>query len=280
MIFASDLDQTLIYSEASMGLLTPLEQTVPIELYENRHISFMTQHAINLLSEVAKKMSFIPITTRTVVQYQRIFVFRDTVIPKYAITSNGGTILVDGQADGHWKRTVTDAVSGTSAPAADIKSYFDEIASEEWVLTEKYADELFYSLVVVRDKIPQPELEDFRVKIAALGWNLSIQGRKIYLVPAALSKGAAMLHLRERLDASFVVAAGDSLLDESLLLAADEALAPRHGELFKHYPVHPHISYTQLPGIYASVEILEKVLARHTLRNGYGQENVKEEGVL
>jgi hydroxymethylpyrimidine pyrophosphatase-like HAD family hydrolase len=280
VIFASDLDQTLIYSETSMGLLTPLEQTVPIELYENRHISFMTQHAIDLLSEVALKMSFIPVTTRTVVQYERIFVFKNTVVPKYAITSNGGTILVDGQADEMWKRTVMRTVDDTSAPAAEIKRYFDEIASEEWVLTEKYADELFYSLVVVRDQIPQPELEDFRVKIADLGWNLSIQGRKIYLVPMALSKGAAMLHLRERLEASFVVAAGDSLLDESLLLAADEAIAPRHGELFKTYPDHPHISYTQLPGIHASVEILEKVLERYELRNGMIQENVKKEGAL
>ncbi|NHN29460.1 HAD family hydrolase [Paenibacillus agricola] len=280
MIFASDLDQTLIYSEASMGLLTPLEQTVPIELYENRYISFMTQHAINLLGEVAAKMAFIPVTTRTVVQYERIFVFKDTVKPKYAITSNGGTILVNGQIDLEWKQAVTAAVAGTSAPAEEIKSYFDEIASEEWVLTEKYADDLFYSLVVVRDNIPQPELEDFRVKIAGLGWNLSIQGRKIYLVPAALSKGAAMLHLKERLGASFVVAAGDSLLDESLLMAADEAIAPRHGELFKHYPVHPHISYTQLPGIIASVEILEKVLERHALINGYSEQYVNKEGVL
>jgi hydroxymethylpyrimidine pyrophosphatase-like HAD family hydrolase len=278
VIFASDLDQTLIYSEASMGLLKPQEQTVPIELYEERHISFMTRRAIQLLSELTSKMQFIPVTTRTVVQYERIFIFRETVKPTYAITSNGGTILVNGQADEHWKQTVTHKVTQSSAPAADIKRCFDEIASAEWVLTEKYADDLFYSLVVVRDKIPQPELEDFRVRIAELGWNLSIQGRKIYLVPAALSKGDAMLHLRERLGASYVAAAGDSLLDESLLLAADEAIAPRHGELFKHHPDHPHISYTQLSGIYASEELLEQVLSRHAQRNGYNLE--KREGVV
>ncbi|WP_240418252.1 HAD family hydrolase [Paenibacillus periandrae] len=278
MIFASDLDQTLIYSEASMGPLKPHEQTVPIELYEERYISFMTKRAIQLLTEVTASMQFIPVTTRTVVQYERIFVFKDTVRPTYAITSNGGTILVNGQADEHWKQTVTAAVARSSAPAAHIKQYWDRIATPEWVLTEKYADELFYSLVIVRDKIPQLELDDFRAVIAELGWNLSIQGRKIYLVPAALSKGAAMLHLKERLGAAHVIAAGDSLLDESLLLAADEAIAPRHGELFKHYPKHPHITYTQLPGIYASEELLEKVLERHAYRNGIIYE--KKEGVV
>ncbi|SFL09418.1 Hydroxymethylpyrimidine pyrophosphatase [Paenibacillus sp. 1_12] len=278
MIFASDLDQTLIYSEASMGQLKPQEQTVPIELYEERHISFMTKRAIHLLAEVTARMDFIPVTTRTVVQYERIFVFKDTVKPNYAITSNGGTILVNGQADEHWKQAVTAAVAHSSAPAADIKRYWDEIATPEWVLTEKYADDLFYSLVVLRDKIPQPGLDDFRARIAELGWNLSIQGRKIYLVPAALSKGAAMLHLKERLGASNVIAAGDSLLDESLLLAADEAIAPRHGELFKHYPEHPHITFTQHSGIYASEELLEQVLERNTYRNGTICE--KKEGVV
>jgi hydroxymethylpyrimidine pyrophosphatase-like HAD family hydrolase len=278
VIFASDLDQTLIYSETSMGSLKPQEEIVPIEWYDGRYISFMTQNSIRILSKINSSIHFIPVTTRTVEQYERISIFRDVIQPKYAITSNGGTILTDGRADELWQRLVTKSISQTSAPAEEIKKYFDEIASSEWLLKEKYSDNLFYSLVVERDKLPMDVLEQFRILISKLGWGLSVQGRKIYLVPHSVSKGDAMLHLKERLDAPFVTAAGDSLLDESLLVAADEAVAPRHGELFKHYQTHPHIVFTQSSGIYASEELLERVLQYADGTISYTQE--RKEGVI
>ena len=99
MIFASDLDRTLIYSNR---LLTKNHLPVPIrnvEVYNGREISYMTEKAIALLRELADEMMFIPVTTRTVEQYHRIALFREEIRPTYAITCNGGVVLNNGNVD-------------------------------------------------------------------------------------------------------------------------------------------------------------------------------------
>ena len=97
--------------------------------------------------------------------------------------------------------------------------------------------------------------------LSTLGWNTSIQGRKIYLVPNAINKGAALQFVQELSGASHSVAAGDSLLDESLLLAANYSMAPSHGELFRRNTTSDHYEFTKASGILASEEILENALA-------------------
>jgi HAD superfamily hydrolase (TIGR01484 family) len=259
MIFASDLDQTLIYSEASMGTIAK-EALVAVELYEGRFISYMTQRALELLAQLSKQALFIPVTTRTVAQYNRIFTINQQLCPKFAITSNGGNIFIDGLPYSPWSQIIQESVEDSSAPAVEIKQLFDEISSVDWVLKFTYSDELFYSIVMEKEKLPRDQIHDFITKLTTLGWNTSIQGRKIYLVPQAINKGAALAFIKELAGVQHVVASGDSLLDESLLLAADYAIAPSHGELFRRYTTHNHIHFTTSTGILASEEIIEKAL--------------------
>lgn len=94
----------------------------------------------------------------------------------------------------------------------------------------------------------------------------SLQGRKIYLVPDHVSKGSAVRYVKELSGSSFVFAAGDSLLDESMLELADEAMAPNHGELYRKYGVHKHIGFTENSGIRASDEILARLTNRMEVR--------------
>lgn len=260
MIFASDLDRTLIYSEASRGTEVPQEEMVPVETNKGRYISFMSQTAIRLLTELSSKVLFVPVTTRTVEQYRRIFLFQETIIPRYAVTSNGGTILIDGEPDPVWREKIVKA-AGTSASAKEAKALFDRTTSPDWALSERYSDDLFFSIEIDRAKVPGPEIEQLRMELLSVGWRLSLQGRKMYLVPERVSKGEALLYLKERLGLQKAVAAGDSLLDESLLSAADHAIAPCHGELFKHMPAHEHISYTTASGMSASEELLERTIS-------------------
>ncbi len=259
MIFASDLDQTLIYSEASRGNIEP-SAILPVELYEERFISFMTHRALELLTQLAKQVHFVPVTTRTVAQYQRIFTIQQKLRPKYAITSNGGNVFIDGILHPHWNQLIQKNVEDSSAPAEYIKQLFSEIASDEWVLKFAYSDDLFYSIVMNKEKLPHDQINDFISTLTALGWNTSIQGRKIYLVPSAINKGAAAKYVKELTGAAHLIAAGDSLLDESLLVEADYGLAPRHGELFRRYPNPIDFEFTRTSGILASEEIIENAL--------------------
>lgn len=260
MIFASDLDQTLIYSVASMGII---DQSVvlPVELYEERFISYMTHRALALLTQISQQALFVPVTTRTVAQYQRIFTIHQELQPKFAITSNGGNVFIDGLPSKRWSQHIQDNVEDSSAPASQIQQLFNEIASDEWVLKFTYSDDLFYSIVMEKAKLPADQIRDFMTTLASLGWNTSIQGRKIYLVPNAINKGAALTFIQELTGASHSVAAGDSLLDESLLLAADYAMAPSHGELFRRNQTDDRYEFTKASGILASEEILENALS-------------------
>ncbi|NED85314.1 hypothetical protein G3I76_35170, partial [Streptomyces sp. SID11233] len=54
---------------------------------------------------------------------------------------------------------------------------------------------------------------------------------KLYAVPRALTKSAALNEVAARTGATLTLAAGDSLLDADLLTAADRAWRPGHGEL-------------------------------------------------
>ncbi|CAH1200454.1 hypothetical protein PAECIP111893_01384 [Paenibacillus plantiphilus] len=259
MIFASDLDQTLIYSERSKGNV-PAEEMEPVELYEGRHISFMTKRAIEKLQQLVTLTQFIPVTTRTPEQYHRVFGITDTFRPLYAIVSNGGTILENGQPDQEWNSIVRQAVKTHCAEQAEIFSLFDAIAAPHWVKSSRLCDELFYSIVVEREQLPIDAIEELKKQIAPLGWSYSLQGRKIYLVPEKVSKGAAIQYVKEKLQSGYVFAAGDSLLDESLLLAADYAIAPAHGELGRLKDANPHISFTKLTGASASEELLDIII--------------------
>jgi hydroxymethylpyrimidine pyrophosphatase-like HAD family hydrolase len=259
MIFASDLDQTLIYSVRSKGEIE-LEEMIPVERYEDRYISYMTKPAIQKLQELAGMARFVPVTTRIPEQFNRIFGIREQFRPEYVIVSNGGTVLQNGEIDQEWHSFVREAVREHCAEHTEIASLFAEISSTHWVKSTDLCDELFYSIKVERDHLPHETLEELKLKLVSLGWSYSLQGRKIYLVPERVSKGAAIQYVKEKLASKFVYAAGDSLLDESLLLAADYAISPVHGELGRFYRAHPHIQFTQARGALASEELLDSIL--------------------
>jgi hypothetical protein len=92
---------------------------------------------------------------------------------------------------------------------------------------------------------------------AQLGWRASLQGRKLYLLPAVLDKAVAVTHVAERLAADRLVAGGDSLLDAGMLWAADAAIRPAHGELHAGGIAPPDCLVTRHCGAAAGDEIIE-----------------------
>jgi hypothetical protein len=258
MIFASDLDKTLIYSRKSMEETLSEEEILPVEENGGAFTSFMTYRALELMDSLTPISSFVPVTTRTITQYRRVFHFSKNSRVKYAITSNGGNILVDGEPDLEWIERVKAALE-LSANREEIKKIYDEISSPEWALRGWLCDDLFYTMIIDPERAPFEKLEQIREKLLSFGWVLSMQGRKVYLVPARITKGDALLYLKDRIDGTYIAASGDSLLDESLLNSADYAIAPRHGELYALYKDNNPYTFTETSGIRASEELLERV---------------------
>ncbi|MCX4848214.1 HAD family hydrolase [Streptomyces sp. NBC_00893] len=261
-LVASDLDRTLIYSSAALQLAMPdaeAPRLLCVEVYDHKPLSYLTETAAALLDELARTTVFVPTTTRTREQYGRIHL--PGPAPRYAICANGGHLLVDGESDAGWQRKVARRLADECASLAEVRAHLLAAADPAWLLKERVAEDLFAYLVVERPLLPEDWVKELGEWALTRGWTVSLQGRKIYAVPGPLTKSAAMEEVARRTGAALTLAAGDSLLDADLLLAADRAWRPAHGELADTGWSAPHAEVTAERGVASGEEIL-----RHFLR--------------
>ncbi len=250
-VVALDLDQTLVYSVRSAGPLDGVG-TVWVEDYQDAPLSLMTTAAYGALRELATRHHVLPVTTRTPEQYARI---RLPMNVPAAVCANGGVLLRHGVRDPSWDRRVRGDLRGF-APAAAVAAHLDDVSSSQWVKTRRQVEDLFVYLVAhSREQVPDGWAEELSSWAAPLGWRVSVQGRKAYVVPHGLSKGAAALRLAQELGGP-LLAAGDSELDRSLLEAAVVAARPAHGELHRSGYAPPWLYVTPRSGARAAEDLL------------------------
>jgi hypothetical protein len=261
VLVASDLDRTLIYSSAALALTMPDERAprlLSVEVHERKPLSYMTETAAGLLAELGDVAVFVPTTTRTRKQYQRIQL--PGPAPKYAICANGGHVLVDGVSDPAWHARVTELLARECAPLAEVRAHLETTADPLWVRKHRVAEDLFVYLVLERELLPEDWVKELAVWAENRGWTVSVQGRKLYAVPKPLTKSAAMREVVRRTGATLTLAAGDSLLDADLLLAADRGWRPGHGELADAGWTAPGITSLPERGVAAGERILREFL--------------------
>lgn len=246
-----DLDRTLIYSVAAVGEDSPA--LCCVEQYLGRDVSFITGRAAGYLATLRGEAEFVPCTTRTREQLGRVRL--PGAADRYAIAANGGHLLVDGVSDGAWHRRVRARLR-QSASLAEVHAKLCSPEHESWLLRERIAEDLFCYGLVERAALPDGVLAELTDWTARRGWTVSLQGRKLYLVPRELTKSAAAAELAERLGATVTLAAGDSLLDTDLLRWAEHAVRPRHGELELLGWTRPGLHVTTASGVRAGEELL------------------------
>jgi hypothetical protein len=262
-LVASDLDRTLIYSAAALGLTMPDAQAprlLCVEVYEGKPLSYVTEDAAELLGELGRSALFVPTTTRTREQYGRIRLPGPAA--QFAICANGGHLLVDGVSDPDWRAAVDERLAAECAPLDEVRAHLVRTADPAWLLKERVAEDLFAYLVVERSLLPEGWVKELAVWAEPRGWTVSLQGRKIYAVPKPLTKSAAMREVARRSGADLTLAAGDSLLDADLLLAADHAWRPGHGELADAGWTAPHVTALEDRGVAAGETILRELAER------------------
>jgi hydroxymethylpyrimidine pyrophosphatase-like HAD family hydrolase len=248
-VIGVDLDQTMIYSERTA---VPLDgaPTVWVEDYLDAPLSMMTVIAHQQLADLAARHHVIPVTTRTPEQFHRV---RLPLDEGYAICCNGGILLQQGIRDLDWDRRVRIELE-SHAPASQIAARIALIEREPWVRLTRQVEDLFvYVVAESRGEIPTDWYAELSAWAQPLGWSVSVQGRKVYVVPESLSKGAAAIRLARTLGLP-LIAAGDSILDRDLLEAAEFAVRPAHGEL--HAIDYGGAKITSRSGARAAEEIL------------------------
>lgn len=247
MVFHSDLDNTLIYSyKHEIGLHKKC-----VEIYQNREISYMTDRSAALLKQVQKKALFVPTTTRTVEQYQRIRLGEQP--PEYALVCNGGILLVQGKRDSDWYARSMELLADCREELKDAQRALETDGNVDFEV--RNIEELF-----VFTKSSRPKQTICRLQNHLRGSRLEIfsNGAKVYAVPKKLSKGEAVRRFRQKIQAGTVAAAGDSRFDISMLEEADLALA-EHGLIGERIRGE-HVVYLGEDGIFSD-EILKYILS-------------------
>lgn len=266
-LIACDLDRTLIYTRTLIAEFdSRQDDLICVEHYNGAPLSFITQQARALLDTLTAEALVVPATTRTIAQYERVSL-SDRTSP-YAITSNGGNILINSAPDLDWRLHMRDHIDQSCSPLAEITAALRHRIDNRWVHDLRVAEDLFCYLIVDLTALPAQFVASWSHWCAQHGWTVSVQGRKIYTMPAVLCKSAAVTELRRRLslragaDITTVLAAGDGALDAPMLRMADAAIRPRHGELHTINFQAPTVAITTSAGIAAGEEILQWMLGR------------------
>lgn len=214
IVFHTDLDSTLIYSyRHDIG-----KDKFCVEIYKGKEISFITPETYRLLQEVQSKTLVIPTTTRTVEQYERIQLRQNNF--KYVLACNGGILLRDGKEDIDWYEESLSLIEQSADELQKAMSILENDERRNFEL--RFVQELF-----VFTKCAEPEKVTADLK-KALNTNLVdvfSHGSKVYVIPKALSKGKAIERFRSRFNVDYVVSAGDSEFDLSMLEASDFGIA-------------------------------------------------------
>lgn len=253
VLVATDLDRTMIYSKRARTLGLDDDPSVVVEIHDGKPASYMTNAAAELYTSLAGEALVVPATTRINEQYHRVRLPGPP--PRYAITTNGGVLLVDGEPDRDWTRYVERELAGTF-PLDDVWDQAGQICHPEFTDMIRNASGLFVYAVVKPSRLPSGFVEDVSGWAAERGWRTSLQGRKLYWVPEQLTKSRAVAEVASRTGCEVVLAAGDSLLDVDLLLGADHGIHPRHGELNEQGWSAPTVTTTEATGILAGEEIV------------------------
>lgn len=217
ILFASDLDNTLIYSyKKNIG------QKVLVEKKEGKELSYMTNNAYEKLEKLIPYVLFVPVTTRSVEQYERIHLMKSGV-PQYALASNGGILLKNGEIDRRWYEESRDMIKDALDDLAAAKEILR--GNPDLLLDIRLVDGLF---LFTKIRNPEEKQKMLQEKLGTGRVSVYLNGEKLYVVPDKLNKGEAIQRLKTISDVSYTVAGGDSLFDVPMLLQADLAVFPEH----------------------------------------------------
>lgn len=254
ILFASDLDRTLIYSKRALADFgyTDYSSLTSVERKDNEEVAFMTQRAKELLTVLAKHCLFVPVTTRTYEQFNRIYMFSSDVPLTYAVTSNGANIFYKGKKVPEWQEMVKSRLKKECLP---IDKMIREVQELNITGTLKIAEGLFFYYILEKG-ISSESVSKVKRFASQHGWKVSIQGRKLYFVPQPVCKGEAIKFIRERHQIQTLIGAGDSILDYDFLKLCDVSYVPSHGELGKYMKMGERFKLSQEKGVLAGEEIL------------------------
>ena len=211
ILFASDLDNTLIHSYKQKS-----DSDICVELYQEREQSFMSQKAVKLFRQMIQmeNICFLPVTTRTVAQYQRIF-FPDGYRPKFAFTANGHILLHHDAPDLKW---LAESQRNMLPYLPEFEYLMKILLQDNRFRHVSFADEMFIACACETPETASLCLADYQ---HFTGLQTFRTGRKLYFLLPDKDKGSALKEFKSLYSFDIILSAGDSEMDIPMLKQAD-----------------------------------------------------------
>lgn len=255
MIFATDLDRTLIYAER---FLEGYDKEIrSIEIFNGKPISYMSTKALILLKELDKRATIIPVTTRNKEQYERINIWREHIKPRIYVVNNGGTIFIEGKEDLVWTARIKEQLSVLTLSYEEVLKLFLSLYKGPIKRYTK-SDELIWVVLSDKEHIDWKAVKDFNRKVEGSGWRIDVNGRKIYLYPDCIRKWEALCYIKTNYLNEEIVAAGDSLFDTEMIHKAEWGIVPKGASI--ETTCEKNIYRTSKEGVGAAEDIVSYAL--------------------
>ena len=225
----TDLDNTLIYSykrEIGYG-------KVAVEAYQGRIISYMTGYSHEMMMRIWEKIVVVPVTTRSLSQYNRITFsgipevddarFEYALRPQFALVSNGGNLLIDGEPDERWRQESLELILPSLEQLAEAERILAKDSDRCFEI--RRVDDFF---IFTKSERPEKTCRYLSSMLDAQLVFVRQNGNKVYVIPRLLEKGTAVRRFLTRFESYIgsVFCAGDSDFDVSFLLLGNRVFCP------------------------------------------------------
>lgn len=226
VIYATDLDRTLIFSYRFLNELPYSKEKVLVETKEGKELSYMSKLAYDKLQDIStnKDIIVVPVTTRSIEEYKRV---KLGFVPNYAIVANGGIILENGKRCEEYDKYVKSFLNPLELATLSIELLELSSLNRE----PKLIDGCYWFAKTDNEELFDVEVHDLIKKYPR--WSFTRQKDKCYIIPNHISKQVALRWLYHKLLKPYIIASGDSLLDIPMLSLANEAFIPYHSDLLK-----------------------------------------------
>ena len=220
-LLATDIDNTLLYSYKYKK-----DNDICIEMLNGEKQGFCSATTLELLKDISDKVLVVPITSRSIEQYERIEWPQD-IKPAFAVVANGAILMADNNIDMDWYNNMRAIIQKYSSEFDSLQKY----VIEKYKCKCKIIDDSF--IVIITESV------DFAIKVevdflSKTKMEVVRNGRKVYLFPKGLNKGTALEMLKEKFHCDKVFSAGDSNNDIDMLMKSDYAFVPYGSEIFTY----------------------------------------------
>lgn len=262
MYVFSDLDRSVIYSNK---FLDTKVKYLNIEKYEGREISYISLDTIEYIKQIQDIGMFIPTTTRTTEQFNRINFEQFKIKFPWAITTNGGCILKNNKVLESWNKEVQN-IKNKSCSLNIMINDFEKYTKLPGIIKFDVASELFFYMVVDYSIFDINCLKEYVNKLDEKNWNMYTSGRKIYFLPKGITKENAIKHLLKEFNIKEFIAIGDSTMDYGMVKSADYGYVLKHGDMLS---TNENIDFfvSNFEGMNGSEEILGNIIESNKVEN-------------